>query len=77
MTSARSPKRATTERINLNISTKTATTLRRLSKQRGTTMTETIRRAVAVLDFLETQLEGGGELQIVEPDGLVRQLAII
>lgn len=65
------------ERFNLNLPAKTARTLRRLSEVHKTSMTETIRRAVAVLDVLDRELVDGAELQVITPEGLVKQLVIV
>ena len=65
------------ERLNINISSRTASALRRLSETRESTVTETVRRAIAVLDFIEDEVDSGGTIQVHYPDGTVKQLALV
>ncbi|WP_280389868.1 hypothetical protein [Nocardia wallacei] len=59
-------------RLSVNLSPDVAAVLHELMEKRGTTATETIRRAISVLYFLETETENGGELLLREPGiGLV------
>lgn len=43
-------------RLNININDETATALRELAKERGTSVTDVVRRAVSVYKFVEDQL---------------------
>ena len=56
-------------RLSVNISDKTAEELRALAEGRDTTVTEAIRRAVAVYAFVEQEVRSGKTLRVVEADG--------
>jgi hypothetical protein len=51
------------ERLSINVSDLTASSLRELSQRREATVTETVRRAVAVLKLLEDAELAGKELR--------------
>ena len=56
-----------TERLNINIHETTAQALQDMSRAKGITVTETVRRAVALLKLLEDQTARGIEIQLVDP----------
>jgi hypothetical protein len=65
------------QRLNVNINDETAGTLRR-RKQTGTSHTETVHRAVALLDLLERESAQGAEILIKSPDGkTVREIHLV
>lgn len=67
-----------TERLSINVSHMTAQALRDLSQAKSTTITEVIRRAVAVLKVLEDAQNDGAELHLVRPDdGVVHVLHLV
>ena len=66
-----------TERLNINVSARTAAALRTLSERRETTVTDTVRRAVAVLEVLENVLDNGNVLLMKDREGGVTQLTIV
>lgn len=58
----------TTERLSVNVSTATARSLRDMAKAKMTTITDVIRRAVAVLKLLEEEQDAGAEIHLVRTD---------
>ena len=68
----------TTERLSVNVTHLTGQTIRALAEARDVTITEVIRRAVAVLKLLEDEQARGTELQLVRKgEDVVRILHII
>jgi hypothetical protein len=53
------------ERLSVNVSTVTASALREVSASRHSSVTETVRRAAAVLKMLEDEEREGFEIQLV------------
>ncbi|HEV7826175.1 MAG TPA: hypothetical protein VGP02_14845 [Mycobacteriales bacterium] len=53
------------ERLSVNVSPVTAAALREVSASKHSTVTETVRRAAAVLKMLEDEQREGFELQLV------------
>jgi hypothetical protein len=55
--------------------------LRSLANRRGASVTETVRRAIAVLKFVEDEVDQGHKLAVVEkgPDGKthVREILLV
>lgn len=64
-TSAAEAATRNTERLSVNISTATAQALRHLAASKATSVTEVIRRAVAVLKLLEEEQDLGTEIHLV------------
>lgn len=60
-------------RLSVNLAADVADVLRTLAGKRGLSLTETIRRAIAVLKFVEEEVERGNKLAIVETDSGGRQ----
>ncbi len=54
-------------RLSVNITAETETALR-ARQARGVTATETIRRAVALLDLFDREQQAGGRIRFVGPD---------
>jgi hypothetical protein len=67
----------TNERLNVNVSIKTSAALREISKTHGTTITETVRRAVSLLDLVEKAVENGGHVEIHEPGQKVKVIQFV
>ncbi|GAA3570066.1 hypothetical protein [Kribbella ginsengisoli] len=53
-------------RLSINLAADVADVLRLLAARRGLSLTETVRRAIAVLKFVEDEVERGNKLAIVE-----------
>lgn len=61
-------------RLSVNINQDAAAALKRHSEKRHVSVTETVRRAIAVYDFVEEELAKGNRIQVVEKSGNVREL---
>jgi hypothetical protein len=55
-----------TARLSVNLTHDTMATLRWIADRRGASVTETVRRAIAVLKFVEDEVDKGNKLAIVE-----------
>ena len=67
-----------TERLSVNISEATAQALRQLAAAKSTSITEVIRRAVAVLKILEDEQDLGAEIHLVRKgDDPIRVLHLV
>jgi hypothetical protein len=67
-----------TTRLSVNINAETANKLRWYREHKQTSITETVRRAVALLHLVEQETEGGNEILIRSKDGKsVRQLWMV
>ena len=67
-----------TERLHLAMNPKTRKLLDDLQDRTGTqTMSETIRRALALLDIVSAEEEKGGELYVQRPDGKHIQIRVL
>lgn len=55
-------------RLSVNLAADAMDALRWLAGRRGLSLTETIRRAISVLKFIEDELDKGNTLAIVETD---------
>lgn len=68
----------TLQRLSVNINSETAEKLRWYKEHKQTSITETVRRAVALLHLVEQESESGNEILIRSKDGKsVRQLWMI
>jgi len=63
-------------RLSVNINDDTAAVLQR-HKAKGVSITETIRRAIALLDLVEREHDNGSKLQLVDKQGHVRELLLL
>lgn len=65
-------------RLSVNINGDTAEKLRWYKDHKHISITETVRRAIALLELVERETERGGELLLKSPDGkTVRQLWLV
>ncbi|GHH78643.1 hypothetical protein GCM10018793_29670 [Streptomyces sulfonofaciens] len=65
-------------RLSVNINAETAAKLRWYKENKGISITETIRRAVALLDLVERESASGNEVLLKSRDGKsVRQLWLV
>jgi hypothetical protein len=53
-------------RLSVNLSLDTANVLKALAKRKGITITDAIRRAIAVWSFVEDELDKGNRIAVVE-----------
>lgn len=63
-------------RINLNVNDECAAFLV-AKREAGTSMTETIRRAIALLKFIEDETLKGNVVQIVDKRGKAREVVFV
>jgi hypothetical protein len=64
-------------RLSVNLSSETATMFKALIERKGLSITEGIRRAIAIWKFLEDQKDQGNEIAIIEPDDTVRKVVLL
>jgi hypothetical protein len=64
-------------RLSININQETEEVLQKHKKERGISITETVRRAVALLDMVERESADGSKVQIVDRDGYVREILLL
>ncbi|WUJ73839.1 ribbon-helix-helix protein, CopG family [Kribbella soli] len=55
-------------RLSVNLAADAMEVLRWLANRRGLSLTETIRRAITVLKFIEDEVDKGNKLAVVETD---------
>ncbi|WP_433917369.1 ribbon-helix-helix protein, CopG family [Streptomyces canus] len=64
-------------RLSVNINDDTADALKRLKSAKGISITEAVRRAVALYDLVDRETGSTGKLQIVDADGNVREILLL
>jgi hypothetical protein len=64
-------------RLSVNLSVESAETLRALIRRKGLTITEGVRRAIAVWKFVEDENSNGNQLAVIEPDGSIRKVVLL
>lgn len=65
-------------RLNVNLNSATADTLKRLSDEQGVSLTEVVRRAISVYNFIDQERRSGNRIQTTDPDkGDVRELILM
>lgn len=64
-------------RLSVNLSFETAEIFRTLIERKGLSISEGIRRAIAVWKFLEDEKSRGNEIAVVEPDETVRKVVLL
>lgn len=65
-------------RLNVNLNGATADALKKLSDERGLSLTEVVRRAISVYNFIEDERQRGHRVQTVDPEGgAVRELVLM
>jgi hypothetical protein len=64
-------------RLSINLSAESAETLRTLIRRKGLTITEGIRRAIAVWKFVEDENSSGNQLAVIEQDGSIRKVVLL
>lgn len=67
-----------TTRLSVNINDETAVALKSLAARRDTSVTEVVRRAVAVYKFMEDEVAlGGKSLQLVDDSDKVTNIQMV
>lgn len=64
-------------RLSVNLSFETAEVFRTLIERKGLSISEGIRRAIAVWKFLEDEKSRGNEIAVIEPDESVRKVVLL
>jgi hypothetical protein len=64
-------------RLSVNLSVESAETLRALIRRKGLTITEGIRRAIAIWKFVEDESGKGNEIAVIEHDGSIRKVVLL
>ncbi|MEU3341957.1 ribbon-helix-helix protein, CopG family [Streptomyces sp. NPDC006668] len=64
-------------RLSININDETADALKRLKSAKGISITEAVRRAVALYDLVDRETGKTGKLQIVDDGGHTREILLL
>lgn len=64
-------------RLSVNLNEEAANALRRISKKQRVSITEAVRRAIAIYDFIDRELAAGSKIQVVDSSGHVRELFLL
>ena len=64
-------------RLSVNLSFETAEIFKSLIDRKGLSISEGIRRAIAVWKFLEDEKALGNQIAVVEPDETVRKVVLL
>ena len=64
-------------RLSVNLGSETSEIFKELIERKGLSITEGIRRAIAVWKFLEDEKALGNQIAVVEPDESVRKVVLL
>ena len=64
-------------RLSVNLSVESAETLRALIRRKGLTITEGVRRAIAVWKFVEDETSKGNQIAVIEDDGSISKVVLL
>jgi ParG len=64
-------------RLSVNLNPETADVFKALTTRKGLSITDGIRRAIAVWKFLEDERARGNEIAVIEQDGTVRKVVFL
>jgi hypothetical protein len=64
-------------RLNVNLNRETAAALRYYAEYRDISITEAVRRAISLLDFVQGEVNQGSELITRDRDGYERKLILL
>lgn len=64
-------------RLNVNLNDETAAALKTYAEKWQVSITESVRRAVAILNFVDTETSAGSKVRITRPDGQQSQLELM
>lgn len=56
-------------RLNVNLNKETAAALKELAEKQGISLTEAVRRAIALLKFIDDEQAEGRKIQTMDSDG--------
>jgi hypothetical protein len=61
-------------KVSMNFTPQTIDVLRKLADHQNRTMTEVVRRAIGLLDFIEKETKAGGKLLIEDAGGKLKRV---
>lgn len=64
-------------RLNVNLNEETAAALKEIARKRDISITEAIRRAIALLKFIEDETAAGHRIQVTDGHGKVREIVLM
>jgi len=64
-------------RLNINLTKESAAALRKLADEQHISVTEAVRRAIAVLNFVQEERKEGRKIQTMDPDGKDRRELVL
>lgn len=64
-------------RLSVNLSAETSEVLKSLIERKGFSISEGVRRAIAIWEFLEDEKSRGNELAVIERDNSVRKVVLL
>jgi Ribbon-helix-helix protein, copG family len=64
-------------RLSVNLGSETAEIFKELIERKGLSISEGIRRAIAVWKFLEDEKALGNQIAVIEPDESVRKVVLL
>lgn len=64
-------------RLSVNLGSETAEIFKELIERKGLSISEGVRRAIAVWKFLEDEKALGNQIAVVEPDESVRKVVLL
>jgi hypothetical protein len=64
--------------LEINLADDVAAVLRDMAEDKEISVTETVRRAIAVLHFTYTEIAAGNRLAVIDgPDGRIREVVLV
>jgi hypothetical protein len=69
--------RAGSVRLSINLSPETVEAFRELTGRKGLSITEGIRRAIVVWQFMEEEISKGNQISVVERNGQTRTIVLL
>jgi hypothetical protein len=73
----RSQDKGSVARLSINLSTETTDAFKELIGRKGLTLTEGIRRAIAVWQFFEDETSKGNEIAVIEANRSIRKVVLL
>jgi hypothetical protein len=64
-------------RLSVNLGSETAAIFKELIERKGLSISEGVRRAIAVWKFLEDEKALGNQIAVIEPDESVRKVVLL
>ena len=64
-------------RLSVNLSSETSEIFKELIERKGLSISEGVRRAIAVWKFLEDEKALGNQIAVIEPDDSVRKVILL